>query len=201
MGSMARQAFDRLAGTAAVLVAIGGIAYSVSFVVAVKAPSEAALNLSWVLLLLGGLLGTLVLVAVYRRVRDTDPGLALWGMVLGAVGTIGSAVHAGWEVAMIVQPVARNPDAPAPMDPRGLLTFGMTGLGILVLAWLMRRGRSLPAALGTLGIALGAGMLLVYLGRLLIIDPTNPALLGIAGITGLIAHPWWFIWLGRSLRR
>jgi hypothetical protein len=57
MGSMARLAFDRLAGTAAVLVAIGGIAYSVSFVVAVKAPSEAALNASWVLLLLGGLVG------------------------------------------------------------------------------------------------------------------------------------------------
>jgi hypothetical protein len=38
-------------------VAIGGIAYSVSFVMAVKAPSEAALNVSWVLLLLGGLVG------------------------------------------------------------------------------------------------------------------------------------------------
>jgi hypothetical protein len=200
-GFMAQQGFERFAGTAALGVAAGGIAYSAAFVVGVKAPSDAALNLSWVLLLLGGLLGTLVLVAVYRRVRDTDPGLALWGIVLGAVGTIGSTVHAGWEVALIVQPVLRNPGAPAPMDPRGFLTFGMTGLGILILSWLIRRGRSLPSGLGNLGMVLGALMILVYLGRLLIIDPTNPALLGIAGITGLIAHPWWFFWMGRSLLR
>jgi hypothetical protein len=198
---MAREAFDRAAGGAAIGVGLGGIAYSVSFVLAVKAPSETALNISWLLLLLGGLLGTLVLIAVYRRIREVDSGLALWGMVLGAVGTIGSTVHAAWEVAMIVQPVPRNPDAPAPMDPRGFLTFAMTGLGILVLSWLIRRSGALPIRLGTLGVALGIGMLLVYLGRLLIIDPTNLALLGIAGVTGLIAHPWWFLWLGSALRR
>ena len=201
MGSMVRQTFDRTAGTAAIGVALGGIAYSVSFVAAIKLPSETALNVSWILLLAGGLLGTLVLVAVYRRVREVDPGLALWGVVIGAVGTIGSVVHAAWEVALIVQPVGRNPDAPAPMDPRGFLTFGMTGLGILVLSWLIRRSGVLPIRLGTLGVALGIGMVLVYLGRLLIIDPNNPALLGIAAATGVIAHPWWFFWVGTSLRR
>ncbi|HEV3474417.1 MAG TPA: hypothetical protein VG602_03535 [Actinomycetota bacterium] len=198
---MARQAFDRFAGTAAIGVAVGGIAYSAAFVVAVKAPSETALTVSWVLLFLGGLLGTAVVVAVYRRVRDVDPGFALWGILLGAVGTIGSAAHAGFEVAIAVQPVARNALLPNPLDPRGIMTFGLTGLGVMVLSWLIRRERTLPANLGTLGVVLGLLMILVYLGRLLIIDPTNPALLGIAGITGLIAHPWWFFWLGRSLLR
>jgi len=37
--------------------------------------------------------------------------------------------------------------------------------------------------------------------RLVIVDPNNLALLGIAAVAGLVVHPWWWSWLGLSLRR
>jgi hypothetical protein len=87
------------------------------------------------------------------------------------------------------------------VDPRGLLTFGLTGLGLVVLSTLIRRRSGLPTGLGTLGIALGLLLVLVYLGRLFIVDPNEPVLLGGAGLASVVAHPAFFLWLGRTLRR
>ena len=61
-------------------------------------------------------------------------------------------------------------------------------------------GAGLPRGLGSLGLALGVLLVLTYLGRLIIVDPNNLALLGVAAVTGLVVHPWWFVWLGRELR-
>jgi hypothetical protein len=81
------------------------------------------------------------------------------------------------------------------------LTFGLVGLALLVFAALIRRGGGLPRGLGWVGAATGVLLVLVYLGRLVIFDPTNPALVGAAALTGLVANPIFFIWLGLALRR
>jgi hypothetical protein len=195
------RSFERFAGGAAIAVAVGGVAYSVAFVVAVKADSEAAANLSFVFLLLGGVLGTAVLAAVYRLTRDVGEGFALWGLLLGAVGVLGSAIHGGYDLARAIHPAMGLPGVPNAIDPRGFLTFGLTGLGLLILASLIRRVGAFPAGLGTLGMVLGLLLVAVYVARLFILDPNEPLLLGLAGVTGLVVHPWWFLWLGRSLRR
>lgn len=193
--------FERFAGGAAFAVAIGGLAYSVAFVVSVKAESEAALAVSWLLLLLGGLLGSAVLVALYRRARDIESGFALWGLLLGAVGLLGSAIHGAYGLALEIHPAPELSGLPNAVDPRGLLTFGVTGLGLVVLSAVIRRGGGLPPGLGTMGVVLGLLLVAIHVARLFIIDPNNLFLLGLAGVTGVVVHPVWFVWLGRSLRR
>jgi hypothetical protein len=194
-------AYRRFAGTTAYLVAIGGLAYSVLFVVAVKGDSAAADTASWAVLLVGGILSTVILVALYQILRESDPGFAMWGLLLGFVGAAGSIIHGGFELARVIPtevPVSLPGNA---VDPRGLLTFGLTGLGLVILSGLIRRGPALPSGLGTLGIALGVLLVLVYLGRLFIVDPNEPVLLGAAALAGVVAHPAFFVWLGRALRR
>lgn len=193
--------FQRFAGIAAFAVAVGGLAYSVAFVVAVKADSGAAETIAALLLLVGGLLSTAVLAGLYQRLRAVEPGFALWGLVLGALGVFGSAIHGGFDLALRINPAVDTPGIPNEVDPRGLLTFGVTGLGLLVLSWLIRRaGSGLPAGLGGLGMVLGILLVAIYVARLFILDTDNLFLLGLAGVTGVVIHPLWFIWLGRSLR-
>jgi hypothetical protein len=194
-------AYRRFAGTTAYLVAIGGLAYSVLFVIAVKAGSAPAETASWAILLAGGILSTVVLVALYQILRETDPGFAMWGLLMGFVGAAGSIIHGGFELARVI-PIEVPVTLPAnAVDPRGLLTFGLTGLGLVILSALIRRTPGLPDGLGTLGIGLGILLVLVYLGRLFIVDPNEPVLLGAAALAGVVAHPAFFVWLGRSLRR
>ncbi len=193
--------FQRFAGGTAFAVAAGGLAYSISFVVAVKTDSRAADAIAALLLLVGGLLGTAVLVGLYQRIRVAEPGFALWGLILGAIGVLGSAIHGGFDLALQVHPALDTPGIPNEVDPRGLLTFGVTGLGLLVLSSVIRRpGSGLPVALGGLGIVLGVLLVAIYVARLFILDTNNLFLLGLAGVTGVVIHPIWFVWLGRSLR-
>lgn len=193
--------FERFAGGVAFAVALGGVAYSVAFVLAVRTDIGLALPASFVLLLLGGLLSSAVLVGIYVRVREADPGFALWGLLVATVGTMGSAIHGGFDLARSLPVDSAFAISPNAVDPRGLLTFGFTGVGLAVLAGSIRRAGTLPSGLARLGTALGILLVLVYLGRLLIVDPNNPVLLGLAAVTGLIAHPVWFVWLGVGLRR
>jgi hypothetical protein len=193
--------FQRFAGASAYAVAAGGMAYAISFVVAVKADSGVAQAVSSLLLLLGGVLSTAVLAALYQRVREAEPGFALWGLLLAAIGVLGSAIHGGFDLAVKIHPAFDVPGVPNEVDPRGLLTFGVTGLGLLILSWVIRRDNGLPGGLGTLGMALGVLLVGIYVTRLYILDPNNLFLLGVAGVTGVVVHPVWFVWLGRSLRR
>src|SRR5437763_16997980 len=79
--------FEAFAGISAGAVGALGLLYSVAFVV-LKQPA-----LYSVFELAGGVLTTVVLVALYRRLRQSDDGFALWGVLLGLAAAIGSAVH------------------------------------------------------------------------------------------------------------
>jgi hypothetical protein len=200
-GVATSKTFERFAGTSALVVGVGGLAYSLAFVLALRTGSRTAVTSAALFLLLGGLLTTPVLVALHQRLRVVDEGFAGWGLLLGVVGALGSAIHGGFDLAKIIGPPTLPTEIPNPIDPRGLLTFGLTGLAVLTFAALIRRGGGLPRGLGWLGAAAGALLILVYLGRLLIYDPTNPALLGAAALLGFVVNPTWFIWLGLALRR
>jgi hypothetical protein len=195
------RSYGRFAGALAYLVAVGGLAYSILFAVAETADSPAAETASWALLLVGGILSIAVLVALYQLLREVDGGFAMWGLLLGVVGAAGSVIHGGFELARQIPDEVALALPANPVDPRGLLTFGAAGVGLVVLSALIRRSPSLPSGLGWLGIALGVLLVLVYLGRLFIVDPNEPVLLVLAAITGVVAHPAFFVWLGSSLRR
>jgi hypothetical protein len=194
--------FQLLAAYCALGSGVGGFLYSVAFVLIARPSPKLGAGLSWVLLMLGGLLSAVVMVALYERLREVDRNLALLALLLATVGALGSVIHAGYEVANLTHPPSSTPpELPSQIDPRGLVTFGFAGLGLLGFANLMQRSPIFPAGLGTLGLVAGAAMIVVYLGRLIILSPTNPVVLLAAGLTGFVLAPAWYIWLGLTLRR
>ena len=204
---MSTPGYERLAGLAALLAGAGGLVYSVAFIGGVvlgNAP-ELGLAVASAALLVGGVLTLAVLVAIYGRVRGGAPELAALGLLLGAAGAIGASVHGGYDLANVIHPpltdVLAVNELPNPVDPRGLLTFGFAGLGLLVLAWQLRRSGTVPERLGTLGIVVGALLVVVYLGRLIVLDPTNPLVAGPAALLGFVLSPTFYVWLGSVLRR
>jgi hypothetical protein len=167
------------------------VGYAVCFVILKDA------LLSALFLLLGGVLATPVLVAVRERLRETAPVASSWAILLAIAGALGSAVHGGYDLANAVHPpAAANADLPNPVDPRGLLTFGLAGAALVVLGLLIARSGALPRWLGYLACLDGALLVLLYLGRLLILDPTNLLIVIPALLTGFALNPLWYAWLG-----
>lgn len=188
--------YERFAGVCAILAGALTLLYSISFVILVNEP------LSSFCLLANGLLGTVVLIAVYERVRETDASFALWALLLGIAGSVGSALHGGYDLAALLhEHAAIDPNLPSAIDPRGLLTFGASGVGLWVFAWLILKSGQLPRQLGYLGYAVAALQIVLYLGRLIVFDAKNPVIVVPAILAGFIATPVWYVWLGVSLWR
>ncbi len=201
-GTLHDDRFCRSAGMLAPAVAVVGLAYSVAFVLYLRDGGKTAATASAVFLLIGSLLATPVLVATYVRLRRGGPAFAFWALMVALVSAVGSAIHGAHDLANAVNPPSSGlGDLPNAVDPRGFLTFGLAGLGVAALAWLILRTGLLPRRLGTLSGVLGVALVLIYLGRLIILNPKNPLLLGIAAITGVVLNPLWWIWLGAELRR
>ena len=193
---MVSSRFSRFAGVSAVLAGSIGLLYAISFVVL-----ENSL-LSGLFLMLGGLLATAALTALFHRVRDVDPSLALWGLGLVIFAAMGSVIHGGYDLANAINPPAiPNTDLPNPIDPRGLLTFGVSGIGLFVIAWLIGRTTGLPKGLGTLGYVLAVLSVVLYLGRLIVLSPRNPLIFVPALLAGFVVYPLWYVWAGLVLWR
>jgi hypothetical protein len=194
--------FDRFAGMCAILGGVAGLLYSVSFVIIARTSPDLGVMLYSLFLLLGGVLNTAVLVALYHRLRDTSQPFAMWGVALGVAAAVGSIIHGGYDLANAINPPANaNLDLPSQIDPRGLLTFGVASISIFVLSWLITRNSDFPKALGFLGYAVAVMLLVIYVGRLVILDATNPAIVVPALLTGFLLNPAWYIGLGMALMR
>jgi hypothetical protein len=194
--------FQRFSGYCAVAAGLGGFLYSGAFVLLSRASPDLGLGISWVLLLLGALAAMPVLLALYESLREVEPPVALLALLFSALGFLGAIMHAGYEIANIIH-LGKSPTSnlASQVDPRGLLTFGLTGVGVLLFGWLMARSGRFSIGLGRLGQLSGALMIVVYLARLTLYSPTNPLVLVGAALTGFIASPVFFVWLGRSLLR
>ena len=194
------RSFERLAALSGVTVGGIGVGYSIAFVLFLHNSSRGAAYANATLLLAGGLLTPSVFVAVYQRIRETDPGLALWGLVFALVGSFGAAMHGGYDLANLANPpAALASDVPNAVDPRGLATFGLTAVGVAVAGLLIVRGRRLPVGLGYLALVSAALLVFVYIGRLVILNPKSPGLLAGAVLVGFVVNPIFFVWLGLVL--
>ncbi len=190
--------FERFAGLSATLAGIAGLVYSISFVVL----KNDLLNALF--LMLGGLLTTIALTAVYSRLKETDTTSALWALLLSIAGAFGAIIHGGYDLANAINPPAVNvalASLPSMVDPRGLLTFGVAGLGVFGIAWLMGRSKQFPRGLSYWGYLLAVLLVVLYLGRLIILDPKNPLIAVDALLSGFIINPVWYLWLGMVLWR
>jgi hypothetical protein len=153
-------------------------------------------------LLLGGLFSTCALTALYQRLHETESGFALLGLLLSLSAALGSAIHGGYDLANAIHPPASGTaDLPNAIDPRGLLTFGVAGLGLFLLSWLATQDMSFPRGLAYLGYLSAALMIVLYLGRLIILEATNLAIVVPALLEGFIVNPIWYIWLGLTFIR
>jgi hypothetical protein len=196
------QRFDRVAGTCSIVLAAGGLVYSAAFVMSLRIDARAPDYVAALLLTLSGLVSSLVWKAIYERLRDAGPPIALWAFALGLLSAAGAMVHGGYDLANLFNPPSRVPDLPNAIDPRGMLTFGVAAASLAVASWLIVASDArLPRRLGQLGYVAAALLLVVYLGRLILLDPENPFLLGSAALLGVVVLPWWYVWLGITLRR
>lgn len=83
----------------------------------------------------------------------------------------------------------------------GLGALGAALAGVLALAWLLGRHPGFPVGLSRLGVLLGALLLVLYLARLIVLDPRSPLLLVPVLLTGFLVNPAWYGWLGLALWR
>jgi hypothetical protein len=193
--------FTRFAGTAALVVAVLGLAYSLTFVIALGDVGDWATYVKSLCLLTGGLLSLAVLIAVYEQLRDVDASFALLALVLGLAGGLGSASHGAYDLALVARPEDVLDTGLHHLDPRGFLTFAVSGLSFLLVGWLALRSARFPERLGQLALLAGGLLILVWLGRLSIFDPENPILLLAAALAGFVVSPALYVWLGLLLRR
>jgi hypothetical protein len=196
------RSFERFGGLCAALAGVAGFGYSAAFTVYLHDGSRGAQYAYSVLLVVGALFSIATFVALYSRLRATGEGFALLGLLLAFAGAYGAVTHGGYDLANLVKPPSVIAgDLPSATDPRGLGTFALTGLALAIVGILIVRGRVFPAGLGYLAV-LAAGLLVfVYVGRLVILDPTSPGLRVAAVIVGFVVNPAWFLWLGALLWR
>jgi hypothetical protein len=192
-------AYARFAGACALLAAISGFLYTAFFAAAARGRSGAA-KPSAVLLMVTGLLAIPVVVGVYERLRPSDPGFALLGLVFGLLGAAGAFLHGGYDLAVLLKPAGGTPIGASQVDPRGLLTFGATALALFVWARLIVLGRGFPQALAGVAALLGLLLVVVYLGRLILLDPNRLVVKATALLAGFVVAPIWYVWVGTSLR-
>jgi hypothetical protein len=191
-----KTSFEKFAGWGAILAGISGFLYSVSFIVLQND------LLSALFLMLGGLFSTAALTALYQRLRGTESGFAVLGLLLSLSAALGSAIHGGYDLANALHPPASlATDLPNPIDPRGLLTFGVASLGLFLFSWLMSQDAGFPNGLAYLGYLSAILMIVLYLGRLIILQATSLAIVIPALLEGFIVNPLWYVWLGLTLTR
>jgi len=186
--------YQKFSGLLGIVTGLAGLLY-LGFFVALKNPAALPAALS---LLVVGICGSAVIVALYQLVRKVDEGFALWGLLLGIAGAGGAAIHSAFDVASNLHPPATPFDYASPIDPRGFLTFAVAGLGAIVVSWLILRGSVLPRAVGYLGIVAGLLLIALYVAYLVLLNATDPLVLGLVLISGIV-QPVWYLSVGWSL--
>ncbi len=179
-----------------ILAGVSAFAYAYFFVIA-----KDVLFYSLSLTLLG-LFALKFFIILYGRLEKINQDVARVGVILAALGAFGMLVHGGYDLANAINPSgAVNANLPSQIDPRGLLTFGLGGLGILKISYLMSKDKYFPKNLSLLGYVSGVLLVVIYLARLTVMNPANPVLLYPVLLNGFILGPAWYIWLGLSLKK
>jgi hypothetical protein len=195
-------AFNRTAVAAAYLSGAVALAYSLTFGYYVRNGADWAQYASSGLLLAGGLVGLPVLVALYQRLRAGDEGFALVALLIAAVAAFGSTLHGAHDIAIFAHPDQAGDAAAYPnfTDPRGFATFALFGLGLVMLSLLVR-SVGFSNRTSVVGVITGLSTIVVYIGRVTVLDPQR-WWVAIAAITsGVLGLPLWNVLVARDLTR
>lgn len=191
-------AFERFAGLAGIVTGLSSVLYAVFFLL-VTGPLHA--YLPSLFLTLGGFLALPLTVALYQRVRAADASFALYALLLATVGYLGTAVHGIYGLSLLLPTqIAGSDTAVFEPDPRGFLAFGVTGVSVFILSWLIARSRAFSRGIAYVGYVLGIALVVLFLGTLFTGNDTNSNFILVpGGFASLLGTPIWSIWLGVSL--
>jgi hypothetical protein len=195
------ETFRRVASAGALLVAATNLGYSISFLIVRPDNPDTGGAAASAFLLAGGLLALPALLGLYRLLRPAEPDLALLATLLALAGALGAAIHGGYDLANAINTPDERLDLPSQIDPRGLLTFGLGGLALLVFAPLLARAEEMPRGLAPLALALGIVLVALYVLRLVVLDADSAAIVTTAALAGFVLSPLWYVRLGLSLWR
>src|SRR5919108_2726007 len=147
MRAVSSIAYRHTAYPSAWLAGACGFLYSVSFVIIARSAPSLGNGLAGFFLLLGGIFGASALLGLYERLRPASGTYALWALIFALWGSLAVTLHGGYDLAVAIHPPNQVINFPSPIDPRGLGTFGLTGISLLAFAYLMQRDRSFPRGL------------------------------------------------------
>jgi hypothetical protein len=196
------RAFARFAGFASIFVGIGGLVYGILFAYIVAGAPRLVGQLWFLLLMVGGLFSLVVVAALYRALREADGGFALVALLLGLLAATGGLLHGAYNLGDVIgPPIGRLPPHPETVSS-GILRYGVQGLFLLQVGWLLRRSPRFPGGLAAVAGFGGVLLVVVYLGRLFdFITPATTISLLPPLLYGLVVHPTFYVWLGLALRR
>jgi len=194
--------FSRFAGWSAILTGVFGFLYALAYIVVARGNPGLGAMLSALFLLLGGLLTTPVVVELFLRVREAQAGFAFLALLWSGMTALGAAIHGGYDLANALHSPGADQvglsSLPSQIDPRGLLTFGLAGLGLFFFIWLLGRTGTLGRGLILLGYISAVLLVLIYLARLILLEATNPFLVILVVAEGFLVNPAWYVWLGTT---
>lgn len=190
--------YRRFAGLAALATAAAGIVFTVTFAIAVRDGEHWALWASSITLIVGALVAIPVVLALADQLGTREPQFARLGLVFGLVATVGSALHGAWDTAVLANPLD-HPDVPSYTDARGFATFAMTAAAFVIFGWLILRGSDIPRLVGQLALLAAVLLLVIYFGRLIVLNPKRPVIKWVAVVSGLVVSPAFYLAYARSL--
>ena len=182
------------------LVALAGVVFTVAFSVVVRERDRWAQWVSAITLTTGALLAVPVFLALYVRLRDREPQFAVLGLMSGVIASFATAMHGAFDYAGLSKPF--KPDlaaVPSSVDPRGFMTFAITGLALMTFGAIALRAGGLPALVARLALVAGLLLVVVYFGRLIVLNPKSNIIKTTALASGLIVSPAFFAVFGREL--
>lgn len=199
------RSFIRFGGLAAILLALTSwaavLTYSTLTQPAPDAPPSAFTNLFLghqifqFLYALIAFWALFAVVAVYYRMRVVGEAWSFFATLIGVTASAATMVAAMYDVAnlRLDPPVA----GASPVNPLGVMSFGLTGLWFLIANLLLWRTKT-PRLLVLLGFVATADLLAGFVGGL----SENGGLVYLTSvIAGAIGGPIYWLWLGRLLRR
>lgn len=193
---MSDRSFVRFGGLAGVLLALTSWLAVVEYYTLGRGGSDVVgvegFQLLYALIGFWALIG---IVAVRERVRSAGESWSFFATLVGAiaaVGTIGSGVYEAAALRATGQLATVDP-----VNPLGLMTFGLTGVWFLITALLMWR-TDLPKLLTALGFVAVADLLVGFAASLAAVTPLSTIAAVIAGGVG---GPLFWLWLGLLLLR
>lgn len=192
--------FFHKAGLDGILAGASAFLYAYSFLILSRFDPVNGAFFSGLFLLLAGAFAMKPFIALYHRLKDVDPGYAMYALWASLVGALGMVIHGGYDLANAINPpvttIADFANFPSQIDPRGLLSFGALGMGLLVNVWLMKWSKKFPQGLVYVGFVSGIFLIVLYLGRLIVLNPASPLIAYSALLNGFLVGPLWYIWLG-----